>query len=348
MRDLLLLDGISGVSLGREISEAFEQIGVNVSYADLRKLRSRKFYLLKSIIAKVFNKRENTDSFYHLPKLDEADVESLIKKEKPKNVLIVGFFYKFLSPDFILKLKKKYHVKFFLYDTDSCNLYSKRREFIFFIQNELPVYDEIFSFSKVTTNFLQNTLNLKATFLPFGANRIAKPLDVKESIDVLFVGSCDLRRVFLLERIRDKVVIFGDRWTRNLPLISSELKSRVTDKAVWGKELQQLLFSSKIILNITRSHFYGVETGINLRVFEALGAGCFLLTDYCEELAELFIVGEEIEFFRNASEMVEKVNFYLANPDKRKEIARKGHEKFTELHTWKSKVEFLNNKFTQH
>ena len=44
MRDLLLLDGISGVSLGREITEAFEQIGLTVTYADLRKLRSRKFY----------------------------------------------------------------------------------------------------------------------------------------------------------------------------------------------------------------------------------------------------------------------------------------------------------------
>jgi spore maturation protein CgeB len=346
MRDLLLLDGISGVSLGREISEAFEQIGVNVSYADLRKFRSRKFYLLKSAIAKVFNKRENTDSFYHLPKLDEANVESLIKNEMPENVLIVGFFYKFLSPDFVLRIKKKYGIKFFLYDTDSCNLYSRRREFIFYIENELSVYDEIFSFSKVTTEFLQETLKFKATFLPFGANEITKPLGIKESIDVLFVGSCDLRRIFLLEKIRDSVLVFGDRWTRNLPLISSELKLRVTDKPVWGQELESLLFSSKIVLNITRSHFYGVETGINLRVFEALAAGCFLLTDYCEELAELFIVGEEIEFFRSASELVEKVNFYLDNPEKRREIARKGHEKFMQLHTWKSKAEYLIKKFS--
>jgi spore maturation protein CgeB len=121
---------------------------------------------------------------------------------------------------------------------------------------------------------------------------------------------------------------------------------RVTDKPVWGQELESLLFSSKIVLNITRSHFYGVETGINLRVFEALAAGCFLLTDYCEELAELFIVGEEIEFFRSASELVEKVNFYLDNPEKRREIARKGHEKFMQLHTWKSKAEYLIKKFS--
>lgn len=345
MSGFLILDGIGGATLGKDLTAAFQEIGASVAYFDFRKLKSRKFYELKSAFVKAINKRDNSDSFYHLPKLDEFEFELLIQQEKPSVILVVGFFYKFLSPAFLLKIKEKYKTKIFLYDTDSCNLYSRRREFIFYIENELPVYDEIFSFSKVTTEFLKNTRNLNATFLPFGANNLTKPADVEKSIDVLFVGSCDLRRIFLLEKIRDKVRVFGDRWTRNLELMSEDLKKAVTDQGVWGDKLNELIFSSRIVLNITRSHFYGVETGINLRVFEALGAGCFLLTDYCEELAELFVVGEEIEFFRSASEMQEKVNYYLANPDKRDEIARKGHEKFLKLHTWKIKAVFLRARF---
>lgn len=122
----------------------------------------------------------------------------------------------------------------------------------------------------------------------------------------------------------------------------------MVDKPVWGEGLHELLCDSKIVLNIIRSHFYGAETGVNLRIFEALAAGCFLLTDYCEEITELFAVGEEIEVFRNARELVDKVNFYLANPEKITEIAKHGHEKFLKSHTWDARVQELATKLSLH
>lgn len=115
---------------------------------------------------------------------------------------------------------------------------------------------------------------------------------------------------------------------------------------VGGQQLYQLLFASKIVLNITRSHFYGAETGVNLRIFEALSAGAFLLTDYCEELTELFVVGEEIEVFRSSAELIEKVEYYLANPEKRMQIAQRGHQKYLQLHTWDAKARYLVAKFS--
>jgi len=345
MTKLLVLDGISGVPLGMELCEAFKDIGTTVTYADLRKFEAKMFYGIKSAFRKSMNRRENTDSFYHLPKLNEAKFETYIKQEAPTVILVIGFVYKYLTPQLLKKIKQQYNVRLFLYDTDSCNLYSKRREFVFFIETELPVYDEIFSFSKITTRFFKDTRKLNASFLPFGAKKLELPANVSQHIDVLFIGSCDLRRVFLLENIRSKVTVYGDRWSRNYPLMSDELKSRVTDYSVWGGQLYQLLFASKIVLNITRSHFYGAETGVNLRIFEALAAGSFLLTDYCEELAELFVVGEEIEVFRSSGELVEKVEYYLANPEKRLEIARRGHQKFLQLHTWNAKASCLIEKF---
>ncbi|MGB7816802.1 MAG: glycosyltransferase, partial [Methylotenera sp.] len=233
------------------------------------------------------NKRESSDSFYHFPKLNEDKFENFIRQVRPGFILVIGFVYKYLSPVFLQKIKDKYGIKLFLYDTDSCNLYAKRREFIFFLDNELPIYNEIFSFSKVTTRFLTQTKKLNATFLPFGAKRFDAPVQSNYLNDVLFVGSCDLRRIFLLENIKERVTIYGNRWSRNYPLISDELRKKINDKPVWGNDLLQLMLDSKIVLNITRSHFYGAETGVNLRIFEALAAGCFLLTDYCEEIAEM-------------------------------------------------------------
>ena len=92
------------------------------------------------------------------------------------------------------------------------------------------------------------------------------------------------------------------------------------------------------MLNITRTDFFGAETGINLRVFEALAAGCFLLTDHCEEIAELFKVGEEIETFRSSKELADKVAYYLANEERRRTIARNGHQAFLGNHTWNTRI----------
>ena len=345
MTKVLILDGISGVPLGKELCEAFANVGTTVTYADLRKFEPLMFYGLKSAFRKALNKRENADGFYHLPKLSEASFEAYIKQQSPSVILVIGFVYKYLTPAFLLRIKQEYNVKLFLYDTDSCNLYSKRREFVFFIEEELPIYDEIFSFSKITTRFFKDTRKLNASFLPFGAKKLALPAHPNQDVDVLFIGSGDLRRVFILETIRSHVTVYGDRWSRNYPLMSDELKARVVDRSIWGEQLHQVLVSSRIVLNITRSHFYGAETGINLRIFEALAAGAFLLTDYCDELTELFVVGEEIEVFRSSAELVEKVEYYLANPEKRLEIARRGHQKFLELHTWDAKASILIDKF---
>ena len=252
--------------------------------------------------------------------------------------MVVGFIYKFLSPEFLRKLKNETGCSVYLFDTDSCNLYAKRREFIFFIENELPVYDEIFSFSKVTTDFFRETRGLRASFFPFGAREINEVRDVKRDKDVLFVGSADLRRIFLLEKIKTLVHVYGDRWERNFPLVSTQLRYRITDHSVWGDELNMLLKQANIVLNITRTQFYGAETGVNLRIFEALSAGCFLLTDYCDEIADLFDVGSEIETFKTSSEMVDKINYFLSHPDERNQIAARGHQKFKQCYTWQARA----------
>ena len=145
----------------------------------------------------------------------------------------------------------------------------------------------------------------------------------------------------MLEAIRDKVTIFGDRWQRNLPLISRELQARITDRPVWGKDLHHLLAQSKIVLNITRSDFYGAETGVNLRIFEAVAAGCFLLTDHCDELNELFEIGKEIDTFHTSGELAEKVRYYLENEKERSHVAQCGYERFINCHTWQARIRQL-------
>ncbi|MDT3670435.1 MAG: glycosyltransferase [Aromatoleum sp.] len=334
---LLILDGIGGVPLGREIHRACEALGVAASYRDGAEFPKIPLYGLRSAWTKAVN-RGASDSFFHLPRLARKAVERAIRREAPAVVLVIGFVYKFIDPAFLLALKRELGFSLVLFDTDSCNLYSKRREFVFFIENELPIYDRILSFSRVTTGFFRDTRGLDATYFPFGASPIDMPVPSGQAHDVLFVGSSDLRRIFLLEHIRDHVSVFGNRWQRNYPLISPGLKRRITDRAVWGEQLHQHFADAKIVLNITRTPFYAAETGISLRIFEALAAGAFLLTDYCDEVAELFTPGVELEMFRSSSELVDKMRFYLENPEARAAVARRGHERFLREFTWERRA----------
>lgn len=341
---LLILDGIGGVPLGREMAEAFNAEGIDTAYYDCAKLPKINLYNLRAGFAKLVNRAEKKDIFYYLPKVKLSEIESILRKEKPTQLLVIGFIYKFISPHLLQKMAKKANFQLYLFDTDSCNLYAKRREFIFFLEKELTIYQEIFSFSRVTTQFFKHTKNLNASHFPFGAKPIDAPVHKTAKHDVLFVGSADLRRILLLEHIKKYVSIFGSRWQRNYPLISVVLQSRITNRAVWGYELNTLLASASIVLNITRTHFYGAETGVNLRLFEALAAGCFLLTDECEEVAALFEVGVEIEVFKNATELEEKVAYYLAHPAEREAIAKRGHAKFLKYYTWQARVLDLSRK----
>jgi spore maturation protein CgeB len=273
-----------------------------------------------------------------LSKTDPHAIEKVITASIPTHILVFRYAYKFIKPDVLKKLAKASNCKIYLYDTDSCNLFPNQNEFIYFIENELVIYDEIFSFSKVATDFFIKTRNLPATYFPYGSNPITKANTAAKTIDVLFVGRSSFRRIFLLEYIKDKVSIYGNRWNKSYPVISSDLKGQVVNKTVWGNELTDLMFQSKIVLNITNSNFYCVETGLNLRIFEVLAAGGFLLTDHYEEISDLFEIGKEIETYSSGKELKEKVEYYLAHEEERERIAAAGKKKFYELYTWERRV----------
>lgn len=63
---------------------------------------------------------------------------------------------------------------------------------------------------------------------------------------------------------------------------------------------------------------------INMRIFETLGTGCFLLTEYFEGLKRYFEPGKELETFKDRDELTEKIRYYLDHPDERETIAQKG------------------------
>ena len=100
-------------------------------------------------------------------------------------------------------------------------------------------------------------------------------------------------------------------------------------------EMPRVFHMSKINLNITMK---GIQSGLSLRIWDVLGCGGFLLTNYQSELADYFEIGKDLECYESIQECVEKAEYYLSHEDIRMEIAENGYRKVRAMHTYEHRV----------
>ena len=109
---------------------------------------------------------------------------------------------------------------------------------------------------------------------------------------------------------------------------------------VFGYEMYQLLSKSNICFNI-HGEVAGDFAG-NIRLFEATGVGCCLVTDWKSNITELFEPGKEIVTYKTVEECIEKVKWLIDNPEEREKIARAGQERTLKDHTFAGRAQSLN------
>jgi glycosyltransferase involved in cell wall biosynthesis len=91
----------------------------------------------------------------------------------------------------------------------------------------------------------------------------------------------------------------------------------------------ELYADSEITLNIS------LNGDLNLRVFEALAAGGFLLTDALPDdsgLPQLFEAGKHLVTWRNADELIEQIRHYQAHPAEARAIRAAGRAEILRAH----------------
>lgn len=108
-------------------------------------------------------------------------------------------------------------------------------------------------------------------------------------------------------------------------------------------EMPKVFAQSKINLNMT---IKPICSGLPLRIFDILGCGGFLMTNFQSELTDYFTIGEDLEAYASPEELVEKCDYYLAHDAVREQIARNGQEKVRALHTYPQRMkEMLAHSF---
>lgn len=146
-------------------------------------------------------------------------------------------------------------------------------------------------------------------------------------IDMLLKKATITERETILEEIsrKNKLTIFTDSDASNLQ------KAIIRGYADYYTEMPQIFYKSAINLNITHR---AIQSGISLRVLDVMAAGGFLISNEQPELCELFVPNEEFVCYSNMQDLLEKIRYFLNNPDERKAIAQKGQEKVTKYYTY--------------
>lgn len=152
--------------------------------------------------------------------------------------------------------------------------------------------------------------------------------------DVSFIGSLiqgiHEDRLVLLEEICRKV----NKITIWTPDINQFSKSSPIRKAcvgeAWGRSMFQILHNSKITIN---HHGSIPPYANNMRLYEATGVGTLLITDWKDNLTEMFEPGKEVVTYHTPEECVELINYYLENDQERQMIAKAGQERTLRDHT---------------
>jgi spore maturation protein CgeB len=158
-------------------------------------------------------------------------------------------------------------------------------------------------------------------------------------IDISFVGTVSVdhqQRIALLEAVARHydLKLFGNR-PRSLPANSP--LHRCFQGEVWGAEMYRVLRRSRITLN---SHIdLATREAGNMRLFEATGAGAFLLTDFKKNLHALFEPEREVAVWHSIEDCVAKIDRYSADEAIRADIAKAGQERTLAAHTFRQRVQ---------
>lgn len=111
-------------------------------------------------------------------------------------------------------------------------------------------------------------------------------------------------------------------------------------KPVFGLEMYQAVRDSLATLNIHADS--SPQFASNMRLYEATGVGTCLVTDWKENIEDIFVPDQEVVVYKNAEECREKVMWLLDHPTEAAEIGLAGQKRTLRDYTFSHRAELLH------
>ncbi len=151
----------------------------------------------------------------------------------------------------------------------------------------------------------------------------------RKTMSELYIGN----KISAMERLRAMKLLSArfpvDLYTASDTSCLPHIHNRGLAKTL--EEMPIIFHNSKINLNITSK---SIRSGLPLRIFDILGCGGFVLTNFQPELTEFFVPGEDLVYYENLDDLVEKADYFLHHEAERRAIAENGFARVKENHTY--------------
>jgi len=125
-------------------------------------------------------------------------------------------------------------------------------------------------------------------------------------------------------------------YSQNKAEFYSEKFHQAINPPVFGIDMFKLLSHSKICLNIHGE--LSKDCAGNIRLFEATGVGCCLVTDWKKNLSDLFEIDKEIVAYKSLDECIEKIKWLNEHPEEREKIAKAGQLRTLKDHKFSDRI----------
>ena len=134
------------------------------------------------------------------------------------------------------------------------------------------------------------------------------------------------------------------KWSQidNLPPSPWPLEKAFSQKVkppLFGHQMLQTLSNYQIAFNYHNKHTG--DNGCNMRLFEATGVGCCLLTDHKSDMCSIFEPDVEIVTYSSAEEAISKAKYLIADPKSTQKIALAGQKRTLSGYTAEKQVDHL-------
>lgn len=158
----------------------------------------------------------------------------------------------------------------------------------------------------------------------------------KITMSQLYIGNkiTALERIETMKRLSEHfdTTIYTGSDTSSLP----KLKNKGFAKSL--TEMPIIFHESKINLNTTSKP---IRSGLPQRIWDILGSGGFVLSNYQPEIPELLEIGTHLVVYESLDDLIEKCRYYLSHEKDRQEIAHCGYEEVKKHHTFELRIEQL-------
>lgn len=248
----------------------------------------------------------------HVKRLDELIQNATDLERFHSDISFVGSLYHKNSYDDIKDKLSEYLKGYFeaamlaQIDIHGENLFDKllTPEILYELSNSINFEQDDRSFSNIALTF-------STTFLGFKA--------------------ASMERINCLNELakKNQVDLYTDNETDQLNGVN------VKGSVNYLNDMPKVFHGSKINLNFT---IRNIRSGIPLRVWDVMGAGGFMLSNFQAEIPSYFELGKDLVCFDSILDMCRKAEYYLLHEDERIQIAYNGYEKVKNYHSYENRI----------